>query len=286
MIPVADRTVEGTVLRRGAHVELVALGPHLYRPLHEALAVPEVADTWRPRGRLVPSYEWERFLLDGLHLGAAVRSVDTGGLVGLVELRDHQPADQHAYLDVAVVPGHAGSGVVVEAVALLLDEAFARGNLWKVYALLSEDSLARVASGVGDLLTVEAVLRGHVVLRGRRQDVTVASITADELRERLSHRPDVARLADGWKTAGPAGRTDDDGRAAGRTLHDVLAQVTGRGAGDLTPGTPLRRAVPDSLAAFELLVAVEEAVGRPVPDDLLAGMDTVGDLLGWVEALR
>jgi acyl carrier protein/RimJ/RimL family protein N-acetyltransferase len=267
-------------------VELLALAPHLFRPLHEALSVPEVADTWRPRGRLVPSYEWERFLLDGLHLGAVVRTVDGHELVGLVELRDLQPTDQHAYLDVAAVPAQVGSGRVVEAVALLLDEAFARGGLWKVYLLLSEDSRERTASGLGDLLTVEAVLRGHVALQGRRQDVTVASITADELAERLARRPHLAGLAPAWRTApslpGPASLPG----GCDRPLVDVIAEVTGREVGDLSPATPLRPAAADSLAALELLVAVESAAGRPVPDGLLASVDTVGELLGWVEALR
>lgn len=282
MFRAADATrVDGAVLRRGAHVELLALAPHLYRPLHEALAVPEVADTWRPRGRLVPSYEWERFLLDGLHVGAVIRSASSHELVGLVELRDLQPVDQHAYLDAAAVPAHQGSGLVAEAVALFLDEAFARGGLWKVYVLLGDDSRAATASALGDLLTVEAVLRGHVVLRGRRQDVTVASITADEFRDRLADRPDLAALApSGWRTvpSPPAG--------PGRPLAEVLARLVGPGAGDLGPDTPLRSAPADSLAALELLAAVEDAAGRPVPDDLLSTVDTVGELVGWVEALR
>jgi acyl carrier protein len=273
--------VDGTVLRRGAHVELLALVPHLYRPLHEALCVPEVADTWRPRGRLVPSYEWERFLLDGLHLGAVVRSASTHELVGLVELRDLQPIDRHAYLDAAAVRGHQGSGLLAEGVVLFLDEVFARGEAWKVYLLLGEGSRERVGSALGDLLTVEAVLRGHVVLQGRRQDVTVASVTADEYGERLARRPDLAALSpSGWRTvAAPAG-------GAGRPLVAVLADLSGRDPADVAPDAPLRALAVDSLAALELLVAVEAAAGRPVPDDLLGTVDTVGELLGWVEALR
>lgn len=268
------------MLRHGAHVDLLALAPHLYQPLHRALAVPEVADTWRPRGRLVPSYEWERFLLDGLHLGAVVRTAVDHRLVGLVELRDLQPTDQHAYLDVAAVPEYIGSGLVVEGVAQLLDEAFARGGLHKVYALLSEDSRARTESALDGLLTEEAVLRGHVVLQGRRQDVTVASITHDEFRQRLGERPDLARCSPTWRMAAlPIAGVD-------RSLTDILGEVTGRPAGEVTADTPLRGAELDSMLALELLVAVEAAAGREMPEDLLASVDTVGELLGWVEALR
>ena len=39
----------------------------------------------------------------------------------------------------------------------------------------------------------------------------------------------------------------------------------------------------DSPKALKLLVELEDALGLEIPDEAAAGMDTVGDVVAWVE---
>lgn len=79
--------------------------------------------------------------------------------------------------------------------------------------------------------------------------------------------------------------------AADLDLLRVLLDVAGRGdewagAGDLL-ATPLARLGLDSLAAIPVLLALEEKLQRPIPDDALAGFmngATVGDFLRAMRA--
>lgn len=67
--------------------------------------------------------------------------------------RDVDPVD--GYVSAASSP-YLGSGLMVEAVALFVDEAFGRSQLRKVYMLLSERSRRAAASTLLDVLDVLA----------------------------------------------------------------------------------------------------------------------------------
>lgn len=274
--------VEGTVLRRGEHVELLALSPDLYEPLYRALMVPEVANTWRPRGQYVPLAGWERFLSEGMEFAAVARNPETHELIGLVELRDVEHTDGYGYVSAAASADAVGSGLIVEAVTIFIDEAFARSQLYKVYLLLSESSRAALQGTLAEMLDVEGVLRGHVMLLGQRQDVTVASITRERFAQRVSQIPLLRSLARdaGWRLA------PDAGPQGGRAVRDVLAGVADACGVAFDSTTKLADLATDSLAVLELLTAVEDEIGREVTHDFILSMGTVDDLLRWVESAR
>jgi acyl carrier protein len=267
--------VRGDVVHRGRHVELVALSAALYPVLHAELLRPGVVETWRTRGRYVPANEFDAFLGTGLHHALVARRPD-GELVGLVESRDFEPIDGYCFVSAAEAVDHQGSGLIVEAVALFLDVLFSSFPVAKAYFLLSEDARLRIRSALGTLITEEAVLGGHVRLNGRRQDVTVGSVRRDEFEARLAVHP-LARQAD-WRMVPPARRVPAD-------ALDRLAATLGRPLEALAPDARLTDVGLDSLGMLEVRIALEEAAGRALPDDLLAETETVGDLLGWVRSL-
>lgn len=268
--------VGGSVLARTRHLELLALGPSQYAALHEALVRPSVAQYWRSRGSYVPLREWERFLTEGLHYGAVVRSVPTGALVGLVELRDYEPVDQHAYLSAAASEPHLGSGLMAEACLVALDEVFARFPLRKVYVLTTPASEAALGEVFNTVFRREGVLADHVCINGDWLDVTVGSINRDGLIDIL-RRSGMDSLApeDGWRLTAPSD---------GRTMPNILDQILPPDLRGAASSTPISDVVTDSMEALVLLIRLEDALGRPVPDELFASIETVGDLLGWMSS--
>jgi acyl carrier protein len=271
--------VDGDVVAEGRHVELVALSASHYPLLHAELLRPGVVETWRSRGRYIPIGEFDRFLGNGLYHGVLARRTDDHGLVGYLEARDFEPVDLHCYVSVAATVDFRGTGLIVEATALFLDVLFAGFPPRKAYLLLSDDARATLRSGLGTLLDEEAVLRGHVVLNGRVQDVTVASITREDLPRRLACHP-LARQAR-WRLL-------DVGSGSFPSPADGLARLAALAG---CPVEELDRELRvadlglDSLDVLELRLAMEEAAGRVLPDALVAEVRTVGDVVGWLDAL-
>jgi acyl carrier protein/RimJ/RimL family protein N-acetyltransferase len=276
-----SRAIHGQVLREGEHVELLHLGPDLYEALYQGLTDPAVASTWRPRGQYIPVAGWEQFLVERMAFSAVVRSRETGSLVGFVELRDVEPTDGYGYVSAAACAGYLGSGLMVEAVTLFIDEALSRSALHKVYFLLSEHSRSALAGTLDELLEVEGVLRGHVVILGERQDVTLASISRSQFLDRLRESPLVRRLTPtgGWRLLPGV----DDGPPT-TSLEDIFLRVAGVPLPSVDPATELATLGLDSLAQLELVLALEDAMGHTAPEDLVSSMRTVGDLLGWRES--
>ena len=267
-------------VRRGRNLTLDALAPEHYDRLHAALTVPGPSAAWRSRGQYIPLHEWERFLTVGLALGL-VAFDDRGALVGLVEVRDHDPRDRIAYLSAAATPSFLGSGLLVEAIVLAVDEAFASLDLLKVTFILSESSVTALgADRLSELLAVEGVLRSHTHLEGRRQDVTVAAMHRAAFAEVVRRTPWLASLSDGpWRTVDlPAGGDGSDVLTV-----DRLAELLGRDVDEMTPGTPLLLEQLDSLTRLELIAELEAVRGHSIAPELLATLETVGDYLDWLE---
>jgi RimJ/RimL family protein N-acetyltransferase len=165
-------------VRQGRHVSLFGLHPSLYGPLHAELTVPEVTQAWRSRGRFVPSYELERFLTQGIHRSAvAALRTDPRHILGLLELLDYQPLERRGEISIATTLKFQGSGLMLEAAALFLDDCFASLRLEKIYSHLAEDSHVRLSSAFTEALSVEGTLRDYLFVGGRLQDVTIASLT-------------------------------------------------------------------------------------------------------------
>lgn len=116
--------------------------------------------------------------------------------------RDVDPVD--GYVSAASSP-YLGSGLMVEAVALFVDEAFGR-----VPAPQGVHAAFRAISPSGGVHPARRarVLRGHVVLLGERQDVTVVSMSRSTFGEQIARSPGLARVAGpGDGAPGPAPTT-------------------------------------------------------------------------------
>ncbi len=251
----------------------------MYQVLHESLMHPAVLEAWRPRGRYVPVHEWERFLTSGLHYGAAVRTTDGSELVGLVELRDYDPTDQYGYLSAAAAPGFIGSGLMIEACSLFLDEVFSRFALRKVYVLTTDLSTPALGAGFLSIFETEGMLKEHVFINGAHRDVRIASVSRAGFCELLSSRRAASLLPPGeWQMIG----TEEPNETPDVTVEPLLAAYALAEGVDFGSATYLADIIHDSLAQFEFLVTLEEQLGRRVPDDLFASLETVGDVLGWL----
>ena len=68
-------------------------------------------------------------------------------------------------------------------------------------------------------------------------------------------------------------------------VRDIIVETLGCDAEQVTPEASLSEDLgADSLAAVELAMALEEAVGVKIEDSALAEMKTVGDVLKYLES--
>lgn len=68
------------------------------------------------------------------------------------------------------------------------------------------------------------------------------------------------------------------------TALDIIARVSGRDRSQLAPDQQLVGDLEfDSARALELMVELEDGLGIELPDEALAGMTTVADVLAAVE---
>jgi len=71
-----------------------------------------------------------------------------------------------------------------------------------------------------------------------------------------------------------------------KTALDVIARISGRDASQLTPDLELVANLGfDSARALELLVTLEERLGIEIEDEDAARLNTVGDILAYLEGL-
>lgn len=71
-----------------------------------------------------------------------------------------------------------------------------------------------------------------------------------------------------------------------QTALDVIARVSGRDAASLEPKHDLVADLDiDSPKALQLLVELEETLGLEISDEDAARLDSVGDILAYVEQL-
>ncbi len=67
-------------------------------------------------------------------------------------------------------------------------------------------------------------------------------------------------------------------------LRNVFAETLGCDVEQVTPEARLQEDLgADSLAAMELMMALEEASGKSIADDAMPGMKTVQDVITYLE---
>lgn len=68
-------------------------------------------------------------------------------------------------------------------------------------------------------------------------------------------------------------------------VRDIIVETLSCSADDVTLTATLAEDLgADSLDAVELNMALEDALGVSIPDEELAGMKTVGDIVAYLEA--
>lgn len=68
-------------------------------------------------------------------------------------------------------------------------------------------------------------------------------------------------------------------------LRNVIAETLGCDVDQVTAQARLQEDLgADSLAAMELMMALEEATGKSIADDAMPGLKTVQDVLDYLEA--
>jgi RimJ/RimL family protein N-acetyltransferase len=169
-------------IREGRHVRLVQTGPDNYEALFRELSCGQGATSWRSRGRVASPLEFEKLLWHDVAFSCVAlqrSTTDDEPMVGLVELFGLDEANGHAQLSVATFEGFTASGLIIEAVALFLDEVFWRFNLRKVYAMLSDSSMAACGSMLDHFFDLEGRLSRHVFIQGRYEDIHITSMTRE-----------------------------------------------------------------------------------------------------------
>lgn len=68
------------------------------------------------------------------------------------------------------------------------------------------------------------------------------------------------------------------------TLKNVIVDTLGCDAEDVVPEATLKDLGADSLAAVELMMAMEEATGVTISDEDMASLQTVGSIVDYVTA--
>lgn len=67
-------------------------------------------------------------------------------------------------------------------------------------------------------------------------------------------------------------------------VSQVIAESLGCELGAVKPEATLQELGADSLAAVELMMAMEEATGVSIEDEAMAGLKTVGDIMDYIAA--
>ena len=67
-------------------------------------------------------------------------------------------------------------------------------------------------------------------------------------------------------------------------VRDVIVETLGGEAGQVTEQATLEELGADSLAAVELIMALEESTGIAIDDADAANLKTVGDILSYLKA--
>lgn len=169
------------------HVSLRVITPDDYGMVYSAETGPFLGDRWRHRSR-VPSYEeFAGTFFNGV-LAQYLIVQNTDGLpLGYVTLYDAHFEHGFAYIAATRFDDSDRTGRTLEGVLVMLDLAFERWPLRRVYAVSSAYSASAfqrgVGSGVGRLLTEVSRLPSHEYWKGRYWDQITYMLSREDWME-------------------------------------------------------------------------------------------------------
>lgn len=266
--------------RQGRSIEIVPTTIDHYGPLHAGLNEYETSLGFRWRGEFISAARFEAALLEHVASSWTIRVVESGAIVGIVQILGVHATDRFGELVVAGF-GANGATTVGEALLLALDEAFRRRDLRKLYVHLSERSLASFPSTMQRFVRVEGTLREHLWLEGRYQDVTIGVIDRDEFARHLARSPLRQIAQDDWYILGH----DLQREPLVSDIEQFQLLLDDISCGAAEPSTLLCEILTDSLAVVEILAALDVIGDREVALDAVLAMATVGELVEFAASI-
>jgi RimJ/RimL family protein N-acetyltransferase/acyl carrier protein len=140
---------------------------------------------YRLRGLTPSADSFHRFLWDR-SLAQFVVLSRQGVPIGLVSAFEPDFRNRYAYVAAVADPALTGSGLIAEALAVLVTYLFAEFDLRKLYAESLASTYEQYASGAERLFDVEGRMVGHEYVHGRYEDFVVLAAHRD--RWRTAHR--------------------------------------------------------------------------------------------------
>lgn len=173
-------------VRYGSHTSLRTIGVDILPALHSGLSDLSATKAWRSRGRYLPSFEIERYLTAGVERSLVVCLRRSGRPIGLVELADYQPIERRGHLSVVSWARGLQRGLVVEGIAMALDEWFATAGLDRVHTMSADGLMGSYRRAMDSFFTYDGRLRGYLSIDDHLHDVLLYSLARDEFVDRLS----------------------------------------------------------------------------------------------------
>ena len=167
----------GTAPAVGRRVRLRPITPRDYEELYVIATEPAAGLLWRYRGATPGPEAFVRHLWEGVLVQRLVVERDRGRTLGLVGLGSADLVAGHASCFAYLRADALGQGLGVEAVVLLLEEAFQIWPLEKVYFEVPGFGLPQFRSAVGRYVFEEGRLRAHAWAMDRHWDLHVLALT-------------------------------------------------------------------------------------------------------------
>lgn len=155
--------------------------PADYDEIYRWTADPRTSGLWRYRGGTPPPDTVVRQLWDGVTAQYCVTRLGSQQPLGLVGLYNSNHVSQYCYLFALSAPEMVASGLVVRGVLQLVDYAFDRFRLRKIYVETLDLSLNSFRSAIAfGLLSEEGRLRNHEWNGSTYDDLVFLSIDRDQ----------------------------------------------------------------------------------------------------------
>lgn len=175
-------------------VRLRPVSPADYDEIYRWSTDPRTSATWRFRGATPSPDVVIRQLWDGVLAQFCVLASDRRAPIGIVGLYNANHVSQYAYLYALSAPEVMGTGLVARAALELIDYAFERFRLRKIYVETRGHALTQFKSIVRrGIMVEEARLRDHEWLMTGYDDLVILSVQPSALESirRLTGRTEM-----------------------------------------------------------------------------------------------
>jgi RimJ/RimL family protein N-acetyltransferase/acyl carrier protein len=277
----------------GIHVRLAPVEPSSYRELREIEIQSSFSDRWRFRDQVpspsaYSSWIWQDVLSQFLIVERA-----SDRLIGLVEAYEFRSTSGTVKVSLVTGDAYRRSGFGVAGLGLFLDILFRSFPIRKVYFEVLEDNWLQFSHFVDWLGEVEAVLHDHVVVSGRLQSLTIATIFRNQweefgaplIEERLNLRAGCSRSAENSVeqvlVSTPTSSMEHE-RSCGLRFDEFVSRLVREIDGTtcaLSHETSLWEDLQwDSFDAIRMIIWVESVSGALVPEPDVPSMQTLGEV--------